>query len=311
MQRGNTRIVALQNRAKTAFSKSIILENDYPDVLFWTRADWDKWQTTSQGLKTEGKARTCSFLEDENGEPITEESLDTIRKTIRGLWFETLFHSIMEEKHPLFRFAMDGWKLDLFQSKKVKEEDNDINYRRGTKRTCSPDFEGGSALKRVKVAESVNLLTTVKGTSALIVKANTRRHTTSAASSVASLAPVVSPIPPPDASLAPVVLPSVVTPIPPPSPTAEKENQPPTHGCIVLTNPLPTVPTNIPLAPGNPAALPQVNDAPATGTTSSSKKPAKMRPGPTKKGRKHVTPGSTNEFNAYYSTLNEAQIQVL
>jgi hypothetical protein len=46
-----------------------------------------------------------------------------------------------------------------------------------------------------------------------------------------------------------------------------------------------TVPTDIPLAPGNPAALPQVNDALPTATISSSKKPAKMRPGPTKKGR--------------------------
>jgi hypothetical protein len=33
-------------------------------------------------------------------------------------------------------------------------------------------------------------------------------------------------------------LPSVVTPIPPPSPKAEKENQPSTHACITLKNPL-------------------------------------------------------------------------
>jgi hypothetical protein len=165
-------------------------KDDYPDVLFWTRADWDKWQMTSQGLKQKGKRGPAAFLEDDNGEPITEESLDTIRKTIRGLWFEfavkgllattwsktihstrTLFHSVMEEKHPLFRLAIDGWKLDLLcstaypswrknhldadgnllkQSKKVKQEDNDIDYRRGTKRTCSPSFEGGSALKHMK-----------------------------------------------------------------------------------------------------------------------------------------------------------------
>jgi hypothetical protein len=56
---------------------------------------------------------------------------------------------------------------------------------------------------------------------------------TSGASSDASLPPVATPIPPPDASL-----PSVVTPIPPPSPKAEKENQPSTHACITLKNPL-------------------------------------------------------------------------
>ncbi|KAG2032498.1 hypothetical protein BDR03DRAFT_985634 [Suillus americanus] len=110
-------------------------KNDYPDVLFWTCADWDKLQMTSQGLKQKGKCGPTAFLEDNNGEPITEESLDTIHKTICGLWFEfavkgllattwskmihstrTLFHSVMEEKHPLFRLAMDSWKLDLLCS---------------------------------------------------------------------------------------------------------------------------------------------------------------------------------------------------
>jgi hypothetical protein len=53
-------------------------KNDYPGVIFWTRADWDKWQTTSQGLKQKGKRGPAAFLEDKNGEAITEESLDII-----------------------------------------------------------------------------------------------------------------------------------------------------------------------------------------------------------------------------------------
>ncbi|KAG2066715.1 hypothetical protein BDR04DRAFT_1159977 [Suillus decipiens] len=443
MHCGNTCIVALQNRvnqlqlellqAKTGFST---LEAAFQELTHSVQLiNADPMNFTSTGISLmapptkklppinkdnypdKGKHGPAAFLEDDNGEPITEESLDTIRKMIRGLWFEftvkgllattwsktihsmrTLFHSIMEEKHPLFRLAIDGWKLDLLcstaypswrknhldadgnllkQSKKVKQEDNDINYHRGTKRTCSPSFEGSSALKHVK-AESVNPLTAVKGTSTLEpmpmlednpgtveptpmlednpgtleLKPMLEDNPTSSASSNASLPPVATLIPSPDASL-----PSVVTPIPPPSPKTEKENQPLTHACITLKNPLmgltcqplvkstvptsttvldttktilslklglpstsdTTVPTNIPLAPGNPAALPQVNDTLPTATISSLKKPAKMWPGPTKKGRnlcalrwlKQVTPGSTNEFNAYYSTLNEAQIQVL
>ncbi|KAG1864468.1 hypothetical protein C8R48DRAFT_672543 [Suillus tomentosus] len=444
---------------------------DFPDVRFWTRADWDKWQTTSQGLKQKGKRGPMAFLEDEDGEPITEELLDIIRKTIRGLWFEfgvkgllattwskiihstrILFHSIMEERHPLFRLAMDGWKLDLLcsiaypswrknhldadgnllkQSKKVKQEDNDIGYRGSTRRSRSPDFEGASASKRIKNDSTVPF-TKVEDTSPLIVKGKSTKPLTVKSHSDGTLDP--QPMLLEDSSAttsSDASLPLIATPIPPPFNKVEKENQPPTHACIVLTNPLITnhntihsagltrqplvksavptttivldtpetvpssklapvptpttgttvldtsetvpssslklasvptttavldtsetipnsklvpVPTttivlntseavlssklaplspskntdpiNIPFLPGIPAALPQVNDA-TVPTTASSKKPVKMRPGPTKKGRnlcalrwlKQVTPGSTNEFNAYYSRLNETQIQ--
>ncbi|KAG2032499.1 hypothetical protein BDR03DRAFT_985635 [Suillus americanus] len=79
--------------------------------------------------------------------------------------------------------------------------------------------DSGSALKCVK-AESVNPLTTVEDNPRTVKpKPTLEDNPTSSASSDASLPPVV-------------------TPIPPPSPKAEKENQPPTHACIVLTNSL-------------------------------------------------------------------------
>ncbi|KAG2740200.1 hypothetical protein P692DRAFT_20822824 [Suillus brevipes Sb2] len=353
-------------------------KNDYPGVIFWTRADWDKWQTTSQGLKQKGKRGPAAFLEDKNGEAITEESLDIIRKTIRGLWFEfavkrllatswsktmhstrTLFHSIMEEKHPLSKLATDGWKLDLLcstaypswrknhldadgnllkQSKKVKQEDDNIDYRSSIKRTHSPDSEGGSASKRVK-DESTGPLLPVN-------------------SDILTSQPVLLEGSPSPINTNPLLAESDTS-IPPPLklPEAEKENEaplalgtiPPTLSRIVLTNPLtgltrrpltksttaslgpsdsvskpamapPSITvdptgTNIPLPPCIPTTLPPQSDVLAAAM--SSKKGVKMRPGPKKNARnlcafrwlKQVNAaGSTNEFNLYYSKLNEVQI---
>ncbi|KAG2058369.1 hypothetical protein BDR06DRAFT_1004551 [Suillus hirtellus] len=344
---------------------------DFPDVQFWTCADWDKWQTMSQGLKQKGKRGPMAFLEDEDGEPITEELLDFIRKTICGLWFE---------------FGIKGLLATTWNDSTVP-------------------------------------FTKVEDTSPLIVKGKSMKPLSIKSHSDGTLDP--QPMLLEDSSAttsSDASLPLIATPIPPPFNKVEKENQPLTHACIVLTNPLagltcqplvksavptttivldtpktvsssklvpvpttttgttvldtsktvpssslklasvPTttavlntsktipnlklvpVPTttivlntseavlssklaplspsknmdliNIPFLPGIPAALPQVNDA-TIPTTASSKKPVKMWPGPTKKGwnlcalrwLKQVTSSSTNEFNAYYSRLNETQIQ--
>ncbi|KAG0708154.1 hypothetical protein DFH29DRAFT_893284 [Suillus ampliporus] len=357
---------------------SPVNKNDYPGVIFWTCADWDKWQTTSQGLKQKGKCGPAAFLEDKNGEAITEESLDIIRKTIRSLWFEfavkgllatswsktmhstrTLFHSIMEEKHPLFRLATDGWKLDLLcstaypswrknhldadgnllkQSKKVKQEDNNIDYRSSIKRTRSPDSEGGSASKCVKDESTGPLL-----------PVNSDIPTSQPVLLEGSPSPINTNLP----------LADYDTSIPPPFklPEAEKENEappalattPPTLSHIVLTNPLtglthrplskstttslgpsdsvskpvmasPSITvdptgTNIPLLPCIPTTLPPQSDVLAAAM--SSKKAVKMRPGPKKNAwnlcafhwlKQVNTAGSTNEFNVYYLKLNEVQI---
>ncbi|KAG1720846.1 hypothetical protein EDB19DRAFT_1917696 [Suillus lakei] len=332
-------------------------KNDYPGIIFWTRADWDKWQTTSQGLKQKGKCRPAAFLEDKNGEAITEESLDIIRKTIRSLWFEfavkgllatswsktmhstrTLFCSIMEEKHPLFRLVTDGWKLDLLcstaypswhknhldadgnllkQSKKVKQEDDNIDYR--SNKSTGP-----------------------------LLPVNSNIPTSKPVLLEGSPSPINTSLPLADSD----------TSIPPPFklPEAENENEaplalvtmPPTFSCIVLTNPLagltrrpltksttaslgpsdsvlkpvmapPSITvdptgTNITLSPCIPTTLPQ-SDVLAAAV--SSKRAVKMRPGLKKNAwnlcafcwlKQVNAAGSTNEFNVYYLKLNEVQI---
>ncbi|KAG1822724.1 uncharacterized protein BJ212DRAFT_1296702 [Suillus subaureus] len=358
---------------------SPVNKNDYPGVIFWTHADWDKWQTTSQGLKQKGKHRPAAFLEDKNGEAITEESLDIICKTIHGLWFKfttkgllatswskmmhltrTLFHSIMEEKHPLFRLATDSWKLDLLcstaypswrknhldadsnllkQLKKVKQEDDNIDYCSSIKRTCSPDSEGASALKHVKDESTGPLL-----------PVNSDIPTSQPVLLEGSPSPIKTNLPLADSN----------TSIPPLFKLleAEKENEAPlalatmplTLSRIVLTNPLASLTcrplskstttslgpsdsvlkpamaspsitvdltgTNTPLSPCIPTTLSPQSDVLAAAM--SSKKAMKMCPGPKKNAQnlcafcwlKQVNAaGSTNEFNVYYSKLNEVQIK--
>ncbi|KAG1812450.1 uncharacterized protein BJ212DRAFT_1301463 [Suillus subaureus] len=241
-------------------------KNDYPNVLFWTRADWDKWQMTSQGLKQKGKRGPAAFLEDENGEPITEELLDIMHKTICGLWFKfaikgllattwskiihltrTLFHSIMEERHPLFRLAMDGWKLDLLcsvayplwhknhldadgnllkQSKKVKQEDNDIGHH------------GSMSTSKHMKNDSMDPFMTVEDTPHLIVKGKSMNPLAVESHLDGTLDPQPMLLEDSPATSSNESLPQTVTPIPPPLPKVKKENQLPTHACIVLMNPL-------------------------------------------------------------------------
>ncbi|KAG1781469.1 hypothetical protein EV702DRAFT_1192962 [Suillus placidus] len=63
-------------------------KQDYPDVKFWTRAEWEQWCAIPQGLIEKVKHSPVPYLEDDNGHPVTEDLLDAIRKTIRSLWFE-------------------------------------------------------------------------------------------------------------------------------------------------------------------------------------------------------------------------------
>jgi len=81
----------------------------------------------------EGHADNCgsfSFLEQENGGPVDEAVLVKICCTMWSAWAKLcnrglappswgkvghsahkLFHQLVENTHPLFRFAEDGWKL--------------------------------------------------------------------------------------------------------------------------------------------------------------------------------------------------------
>lgn len=188
---GTTACISESPRASSSIQISPpVSKHDYPNIRFWTRAEWEEWRATPTGLRQKVTRGPAPYLEHENGEAVTEELLDSIRKTIRGIWFEfgtkgllpmtwsklihssrLLFHNIVENKHPLFRFAADGWKLDLLcstsypswrknhlnangdyvkQSKKAKQEDNtDIELdSQGKKRLRSSEPE--LSKKRVK-----------------------------------------------------------------------------------------------------------------------------------------------------------------
>lgn len=101
----------------------------HPNVKFWDKSDYLKWQDSSEAqVANRGK---LPYLEDDNGAPIPDAMVDAIRKTMRGAWSELLerklapmtwgkltasgiqlMNSIMENAHPIFRLANNGWKLD-------------------------------------------------------------------------------------------------------------------------------------------------------------------------------------------------------
>jgi len=101
----------------------------HPLICFWTCAKFLEWQEDA-----EGHADNCGsfpFLEQENGGPVDEAVLVEICYTMQSIWAELrncslappswgkvghsackLFHQLVENTHPLFRFAKDGWKLE-------------------------------------------------------------------------------------------------------------------------------------------------------------------------------------------------------
>ncbi|KAG1818007.1 uncharacterized protein BJ212DRAFT_1348239, partial [Suillus subaureus] len=105
----------------------------HPKIRFWTNDDFLGWLDSPDGRRADrGKV---PYLEDENGDPLTDPIVKSIRKLLRGAWAELvrrklapktwgkaaatarqIVHTLMENSHPLFKFADDGWKLDYLMS---------------------------------------------------------------------------------------------------------------------------------------------------------------------------------------------------
>jgi hypothetical protein len=102
----------------------------HPKVQFWNKADYFKWLDSADAANAVGRGK-LAFLEDENGDPIPETTIDAIRKALRAAWSELLIrklapltwgkltasgaqliNSLMENAYPLFKLANNGWKLD-------------------------------------------------------------------------------------------------------------------------------------------------------------------------------------------------------
>lgn len=105
----------------------------HPYVQFWTNEDFVAWLDSPDGHRANrGKV---PYLEDENGDPLTDTMIKAIRKLLRGAWAELIrrklapktwgkasatarqvVHTLLENTYPLFKFADDGWKLDYLIS---------------------------------------------------------------------------------------------------------------------------------------------------------------------------------------------------
>ncbi|KAG1882595.1 hypothetical protein F4604DRAFT_1986122 [Suillus subluteus] len=102
----------------------------HPKIRFWRRSDYDAWLDSA--LVSRIKRGTAPYLEEEDGNHITNATLKSIRRTCRTAWAElvvkklapptwarlcasgqSLMQSVMEKEFPLFRFDADGWKLTL------------------------------------------------------------------------------------------------------------------------------------------------------------------------------------------------------
>ncbi|KAG1736158.1 uncharacterized protein EDB91DRAFT_1250167 [Suillus paluster] len=102
----------------------------HPNIRFWNKADYFKWLESAEADNAVGRGK-LAFLEDENGDPISETTIDAIRKALPAAWSELLsrklapltwgkltasgsqlVNTLMENAYPLFKFANNGWKLD-------------------------------------------------------------------------------------------------------------------------------------------------------------------------------------------------------
>ncbi|KAI6137697.1 hypothetical protein BKA82DRAFT_4369942 [Pisolithus tinctorius] len=104
-----------------------------PSIRFWYREDWDKYLESAEGqTSTRGM---LGYLEDEKGDPPSDQVAKAIQKVLRGGWAElvnwqmapttwgrlsasgcTFIHNLMENAYPMFKFAHDGWKLEFLAS---------------------------------------------------------------------------------------------------------------------------------------------------------------------------------------------------
>ncbi|KAG1770583.1 hypothetical protein EV702DRAFT_1049309 [Suillus placidus] len=102
----------------------------HPNVQFWNKADYLEWLDSADAKHAVLRGK-LAFLEDSDGNPISETTIDAIRKALRAAWLELLIrklapltwgklttsgaqlmNSLMENTYPIFKLANNGWKLD-------------------------------------------------------------------------------------------------------------------------------------------------------------------------------------------------------
>lgn len=99
----------------------------HPAIKFWTKSDWETWKKKAQNHR----ASNTSYLEDQNGKPLTTKRTRDIRTTMRSVWEDLArdrlapsswgratvtarqrMRDIMYREWPLLTLCNDGWKLD-------------------------------------------------------------------------------------------------------------------------------------------------------------------------------------------------------
>ncbi|KIK71824.1 hypothetical protein PAXRUDRAFT_181779 [Paxillus rubicundulus Ve08.2h10] len=102
----------------------------HPNIRFWTLADYLKWFNNSPEAQA-GVHGRVDYLEHKDGSGVSPDTLAVIRQTMRNGWTTLAkcdlapqswgqidamghqkFRVLVENAHPLFQFADNGWKLD-------------------------------------------------------------------------------------------------------------------------------------------------------------------------------------------------------
>ena len=98
-------------------------------IKFWTANQFDEWVVSADGQCANRGGEP--FLEEENGDPVSEERVTQIKACMRGVFRDLVnkklapqvwgalcttgqetFHLTIEKSFPLFMSAENGWKLD-------------------------------------------------------------------------------------------------------------------------------------------------------------------------------------------------------
>ncbi|KAG2747571.1 hypothetical protein P692DRAFT_20819488 [Suillus brevipes Sb2] len=105
----------------------------HPKIQFWTNNNFLGWLDSPDSRRAD--RRKVPYLEDENGDSLTNPIVKAIWKLLRGAWAELvrcklapktwgkatatarqIVHTLMKNAHSLFKFADDSWKLNYLMS---------------------------------------------------------------------------------------------------------------------------------------------------------------------------------------------------
>ncbi|KAG8220579.1 hypothetical protein J3R82DRAFT_2800 [Butyriboletus roseoflavus] len=137
----------------------------YPKLHFWTQRQYNEWTNTPEA---HGNSRyKFAFLEDEQGNMISDGTLKAIRKTIHGCWAELvvkgmaprswgkanasakeIVYSLAYKSFPFLQLAESDWKIDLIYS---------LDYPRWVRNNLD-DKGNWLASRRVKQEEEATIV---------------------------------------------------------------------------------------------------------------------------------------------------------